>query len=96
MRDGFMPRLAFNILHPEIETHDVYISRLCSIRASFISKESISDHIITLFNSMDDDIADQYVNDETLKLVSKHFGINQKDMISLKKSLAKETIKSTS
>lgn len=93
MRDGFMPRLAFNILHPEIETHDVYISRLCSIRASFISKESISDHIITLFNSMDDDIAVQYVNDETLKLVSKHFGINQKDMISLKKKLSQGNYK---
>ncbi|MCR1324898.1 hypothetical protein NR292_21585, partial [Enterobacter sp. BT1268] len=74
MRDGFMPRSAFNILYPEIETHDLNISRLCSIRASFISKESVSDHLITLFNNIDDDIANQYVNDETLNLVSKHFG----------------------
>jgi len=93
MRDGFMPQSAFNTLYPEIETHSLYISRLTSIRASFISKESIVSHLITFFHSMSVANANQNVTDGMLKLLAKHFGFNPTLMRSIKTSLSKTNSK---
>lgn len=46
MRDGYMPKLAFDAIYPHENTFNLRISRLTSIRASFTSRACIENHLI--------------------------------------------------
>lgn len=52
LRDGYMPKLAYDTLYPEEETYQLRISRLTSIRSSFYDKASIESYLIETFTPM--------------------------------------------
>ena len=45
-RDGYMPKKAYDQIFPEEKTFELRISRLTSIKSSFVDKSSIEEHLI--------------------------------------------------
>ncbi|KHS87004.1 MULTISPECIES: hypothetical protein [Pectobacterium] len=86
MRDGYMPKLAYDAMYPSDITYSLRISRLTSISSSFSCKKDIEDYLVNNFSSFLSENSSLEGNEELINVTLQHLllGEDTKNKIKLK------------
>ncbi|GKW10573.1 hypothetical protein PEC301899_08550 [Pectobacterium carotovorum subsp. carotovorum] len=87
MRDGYMPKLAYDVMFPSEDTYSLRISRLTSICSSFTCKKSIEDYLIKTLSPFLSSNSSLSGNDELINVTFKHLLISETNKEKIKQKL---------
>ncbi|KFX17670.1 xsa-associated protein [Pectobacterium atrosepticum ICMP 1526] len=87
MRDGYMPKLAYEAMYPSETTYNLRISRLTSISSSFSCKKDIEDYLMKAFSPFLSENASLEGNDELINVTLKHLLVEEKTKYKIKSKL---------
>ncbi len=78
MRDGYMPKQAYNAMYPLENTYSLRISRLTSICSSFRCKKDVEDYLIKMLSPFLTNKSSLKDNDELVNIILKHLLLSDK------------------
>lgn len=87
MRDGYMPRRAYQTLYPDAQTSELHISRLTTIRASFHDRKSIEDYLLVTFKHLGE--RNGTITQSAVELMGKHMMLSSVQLEALLDEIAR-------